>query len=133
MPDRSAAPIQSMRTRLDSGDCGTSRCAATAAGRAIKLIQNSHETSRLSAITPDSGNPMPAPIPMIALTSPSPVAIRSGGKVSRMIPKASGKTPPATPWMTRPAIRTPIEPARAQTTPPSENSSSTSVRTRPLP
>ena len=87
----------------------------------------------MSTITPDSGSPMPAPMPKIALTSPSPVAIRSGGNVSRMIPNASGKTPPATPWMTRPAISTPIEFASAQTTPPSENSSSTSVSTRPLP
>jgi hypothetical protein len=122
-----------MRTRLDSGEAGTSRCAASAAGSATRLIQNNQETPRLSAITPDSGSPMPAPMPMIALTSPRPEAIRSRGKVSRMMPKASGNTPPATPWITRPAISTPIEGASAHTTPPSENSRSTSVSTRPLP
>src|SRR5215213_645267 len=131
--DRTAAPTQSMRIRLDSGDAGTRRCAASAAGSAIRLIQNSHSTPIPSAITPESGSPMPAPMPRIALTSPRPLATLSGGNVSRMIPNASGNTPPATPWITRPRISNAIECARAHTTPPTENSSSTSVRTRPLP
>ena len=38
-----------------------------------------------------------------------PVATFSGGNSSRMIPKASGKTAPPTPWITRPAISMPIE------------------------
>ena len=109
------------------------RWAASAAGSAIRLIQKSHWTPIPSAITPESGSPMPAPMPRIALTRPRPVATLSGGKVSRMIPNASGKTPPATPWITRPAIRTAIEWARAHTTPPTAKSSSTSVSTRPLP
>ncbi len=131
--ERIAAPSQSMRRRSDAGDCGTSRCAASAAGRAIRLIQKSHSTPRPSAITPDSGSPMPAPMPRMALTRPSPLATRSGGNVSRMIPKASGNTPPATPWITRPAIRRAIVWESAQTTPPAENTSSVSVSTRPLP
>ena len=108
-----AAPTRAIR--------GTSRCAASAAGSAIRPIQNSHSMPRSSAITPDSGRPMPAPMPRIALTSPSPLAARSGGKVSRMIPNASGKTPPATPWITRPAISRAIVCDSAQTTPPAEN------------
>ena len=122
--ERIAAPSQSMRRRPDAGDCGTRRCAASAAGSAIRLIQNSHSTPMPSAITPDSGSPMPAPMPRIALTSPSPLATRSGGNVSRMIPNASGKTPPATPWITRPRSARAIECDSAHTTPPAENSSS---------
>ena len=118
---------------LDAGDAGTRRWAARAAGSAIRLIQKSHCTPMPSAITPESGRPMPAPIPRIALTSPSPEATLSGGNVSRMIPKARGKTPPATPWITRPTISTAIECARAQTTPPTEKRISTSVSTRPFP
>ena len=42
-------------------------------------------------------------MPNVALMPPIAVATRSGGKVSRMIPNASGKIPPPTPWMTRPS------------------------------
>ena len=122
-----------MRMRLDAGDAGTRRWAASAAGSAIRLIQKSHWTPMPSAITPESGSPMPAPIPRIALTSPRPLATLSGGNVSRMIPNASGKTPPATPWITRPKISTAIECASAHTTPPTEKRINTSVSTRPLP
>ena len=73
------------------------------------MIQKIHATSKLSTMTPDSGSPIPPPIPKIALTSPSPVATRSGGNVSRTMPKASGNTPPATPWITRPTSSSSIE------------------------
>ena len=53
--------------------------------------------------------------------------------MSRTIPNASGKTPPATPCSTRPAITTSIEPASALITAPTENSSSTTVSVLPLP
>ena len=122
-----------MRVRATGADSGISRCAASAAGSAIRLIQNSHEMSKLSTITPDSGSPMPPPMPKIAVIVPRPVATRSGGNVSRTMPNASGNTPPATPWTMRPAISTPIELASAHTTPPSENMTSTTVSTRPLP
>src|SRR4051812_15008278 len=49
------------------------------------------------------------------------------------MPNASGKTPPAAPCRTRPAITTSILGASALITPPAENSSSTVIRTRPLP
>ena len=97
------------------------------------MIQKIHATSKLSTMTPDSGSPIPPPIPKIALTSPSPVATRSGGNVSRTMPKASGNTPPATPWITRPTSSSSIELLSAHTTPPNENTSSTTVRVRPLP
>ena len=58
---------------------------------------------------------------------------RSRGKVSRMIPKASGNTPPATPCTTRPAISRPIDPAKAHTADPTENTSIVRVSTRPFP
>ena len=108
-------------------------CAATAAGAAIRLIQNSHSSAKLSTITPDSGSPIPPPMPKIALTMLRPPAIWSRGNVSRTIPNASGKTPPATPCSTRPAITTSIVGASALITAPSENSASTAVSIRPLP
>ena len=48
----------------------------------------------------------PPPIPSSADISPMPPATRSRGNSSRMIPKASGKMPPPTPWITRPTTIT---------------------------
>ena len=132
-PERITAPIQSTRASRTGGDGGTSRYAANAAGSAKRLIQNSHWRSRLSTITPESGRPMPPPMPKIALIMLRPPGIWSRGNVSRTIPKASGKTPPATPCSTRPAITTSIEPASALITAPKEKITSTAVRIRPLP
>ena len=116
------------------GEGGTSRREASAAGKAItQPIQKSHDTSRFSTITPASGSPIPAPIPNIALSRPIAPGTRSRGKVSRMIPKASGNTPPATPCTTRPAISSSIDGASAHTTDPTEKVSIVSVSTRPLP
>jgi hypothetical protein len=89
--------------------------------------------SMLSTITPAIGMPMPPPIPNTALITPMPIATRAGGNVSRTIPNASGKTAPATPWITRPAISTSIELASPATTEPTANVTSTAVSTRPLP
>ena len=62
-----------------------------------------------------------------------PRATRSRGNSSRMIPKASGKTAPPAPWMTRPRISTSIELASAATSvpTPSMHSDATSVRSLP--
>src|SRR5215217_6187084 len=76
---------------------------------------------------------MPPPMPNIAESVPMATERRSGENSSLMIPNAKGNTPPATPWMTRPAITTSIEPASAATTEPAQNSSSTPESTRPLP
>ena len=131
--ERSAAPSQSMRGRWPAGSGGMSRYAASAEGSAIRLIPNSQLVPSVSAITPDSDRPMPPPMPKIALIMPSPAGMRSRGNVSRTMPNARGKTPPAIPWITRPAMTTPIERPRTHTIAPHENSSRTAVRTRPLP
>ena len=72
-------------------------------------------------------------MPNVALIPPIAVATRSGGNVSRMIPNASGKIPPPTPWITRPTTSTPSDGASAQTTLPAAKTSSTIVSTRPRP
>ena len=55
-------------------------------------------------ITPERTMPMPPPTPRIAESRPIPPATFSRGNSSRTMPKASGKMPPATPWMKRAAI-----------------------------
>ncbi len=102
--ESTTAPSQSTRARSTGGEGGTSRCAANAIGSEMRLIQNSQLTSKLSTTMPASGRPMPAPIPNDALSSPIPAATLGRGKVSRITPKASGKTPPAMPWIARPAM-----------------------------
>lgn len=132
-PLSTAAPAQSMRAARRWAGAGIMRCAASAAGRATRPIQNSHDRSVLSTISPDSGRPMPPPMPNIALSTPMPRPTRSRGKVSRMIPKASGNTPAPTPWSTRPEMTTPMLWASPQTTEPAAKVSSTRASTRPLP
>ena len=106
---------------------------ANAAGSASSPIQKSQEMSVLSTMAPDSGRPMPPPMPNIAEIIPMATERRSAGSSSLMIPKASGNTPPATPWITRPAMTISIEPASADTIEPKEKMSSTPVSTRALP
>src|SRR3954469_18188204 len=72
-------------------------------------------------------------MPKIPLIMLSPPGTCSRGNVSRTTPNASGKTPPATPCSTRPAITTSIEFASALITAPALNTVSTAVSTRPLP
>jgi hypothetical protein len=131
--ESTTAPSQSTRARSTGGEGGTSRCTANATGSEMRLIQNSQLTSKLSTTTPASGRPMPAPMPNDALSSPIPAANLGRGKVSRITPKASGNTPPAMPWIARPAMTTPIDVASAHTTEPSAKASITPVSTRPLP
>ena len=106
---------------------------ANAAGRAIRPSQKSHDASSASTIRPAITSPTPPPMPNVALIPPIAVDTRSGGNVSRMIPNASGKMPPPTPWMTRPSTSTPSDGASAHTALPAANASSTMVRTRPRP
>ncbi len=61
------------------------------------------------------------------------VATRSRGNSSRMIPKASGKIAPATPWIARPAMSISIECDSAPTSEPIANTPSTASSTRSLP
>ena len=108
---------------------GRSARSRTRAGSAISPSQNSHEASSASTIGPAITSPTPPPMPNVALIPPIAVGTRSGGNVSRMIPNASGKIPPPTPWMTRPATSTPSDGASAHTTLPAAKTSSTIVRT----
>ena len=78
-------------------------------------------------------SPTPPPMPNVALIPPIAVATRSGGNASRMIPNASGKIPPPTPWMMRPATSRPSDGASAQTALPPAKISSTTVSTLPRP
>ncbi len=87
----------------------------------------------MSTITPLSTSPAPPPIPNVAEISPMPVETRSGGNSSRMIPKASGNTAAAMPWIARPAIRTSIECESAQTSEPSAKTESAITSMRSLP
>ena len=87
----------------------------------------------MSAIGPASTNPAPAPTPSSADISPIPPATRSRGNSSRMIPNASGKIPPAAPWITRPMSITVSVPATAVTSVPTQSSANTSTSSRSLP
>ena len=62
-----------------------------------------------------------------------PVATRSRGNSSRMMPKASGKTAPPAPCTTRPAIMTPIVVASAEISVPAPRVASTPTSMRSLP
>jgi hypothetical protein len=62
-----------------------------------------------------------------------PRATRLRGNSSRMIPKASGKTAPPAPWMTRPAISTVIEVASAATSVPAPSTTSEATSVCSLP
>jgi hypothetical protein len=130
----SPAPSQSTFAPGTRGERGTSRITPTTAGSAmIRPLQNSHGTPACSASTPAIGRPMPPPTPKIALKSPIAPATRSRGNVSRMIPKASGKMPPATPETVRPAMTQPMSGASAHMAEPRHSRPSTTGRTRSLP
>ena len=64
---------------------------------------------------------------------PMPPATRSRGNSSRMIPKASGKMPPAAPWITRPTSITASVVESAETSVPAASSTSTIISRRSLP
>ena len=116
------------------GDCGTSSATPTIAGKAMMTpLQNSHGTPACSARTPDIGSPIPPPTPNTALSRPIAPATRAGGNVSLMIPKASGKMPPAAPEIARPAMTQPMLGASAHMIEPMQSSARTIGRTRSLP
>ena len=70
---RTAARRRASRpARRAGGEGGISRCAAQRRGQRDRLIQNSHARSTLSTITPDSGSPMPPPMPKMALIMRQP-------------------------------------------------------------
>ncbi len=79
------------------------------------------------------GGPAAAPTPRLTDSAPIAVIIRPGGNVSRITPYASGNTPPATPWSTRPAIAGPRLPVRAQRIDPAQKMAATTASIRPRP
>ncbi len=82
---------------------------------------------------PASTIPSPPPIPSSPETSPMLPGTRSRGNSSRMIPKASGKTAPPTPWIARARIRTGSVVARAASSVPPASPVSTTRSVRFLP
>ncbi len=76
---------------------------------------------------------MPAPTPRIADSSPIAPATFSRGNSSRTIPNASGKIPPAAPWMKRATMITPSELETAASSVPPERISSVRSSRRSLP
>ncbi len=96
---------QLIRPGTRTGDSGTKRQVQNAAGTISSSgIQNSQCQLRRSTTRPPATMPTPAPTPRIAEIKPIPPATFSRGNSSRMIPNASGKIPPATPWITRATI-----------------------------
>ena len=127
-------PIQSTLAPGMRGERGTSSATPTIAGKAMMTpLQNSHGTPACSARMPDIGRPIPPPTPNTALSRPIAPATRSGGKVSLMIPNASGKMPPAAPEIARPAMTQPMLGASAHMIEPMHRSPRTIGRTRSLP
>ena len=102
--DRSAAPPQSIRAGDLTGDSGTTGASRRRRSRPPRArTRRSSGRTRWSTIRPLSTSPAPPPIPKVAEIRPMPVATRSRGNSSRMIPKASGNTAPAAPCTARPA------------------------------
>ena len=132
--ESSAAPPQSIRVRSRAGDGGTTRWTRNAAGSASSPIQNSHEMSALSTIAPDSGRPMPPPMPNIAEIIPMATERLLGRDFVVDDPEGEREHPAATPWMTRPAMTISIEPARARRrSSRTRRAAARAVRTRALP
>ena len=99
----------------------------------ISGSQKSQWKDRLSAIGPARITPRPPPTPSSADMSPMPPATRARGNSSRMIPKASGKIPPAAPWMTRASSITARVVESAASTVPAVSSARTITSSRCLP
>ena len=72
-------------------------------------------------------------MPRIAEISAMPLAIRSRGNSSRMMPNASGKIAPPKPWMTRATIITLMFVASAASSVPAASTPSETTSVRSLP
>ena len=72
-------------------------------------------------------------MPKMAEIRPMPVATRSRGNSSRMMPKQSGKMPPPRPWSTRPATMPPMEVATPERALPAAKMPSETTSIRRLP
>ncbi len=105
-----AAASQFTRPGARTGDSGIQRhVQAAAITMTISGIQNSQCQPSCSEMIAPSTSPRPPPTPRIEDIRPMLPATRSGGNSSRAIANASGKMPPATPWITRATISIPSE------------------------
>jgi hypothetical protein len=95
--------------------------------------QNSQCQLRCSSMSPPTTRPRPPPTPRIADISPMLPATRSAGNSSRAIANASGKMPPATPWMTRVTISVGSDSDRAASSVPAERTIRVHTSSRCLP
>ena len=77
--------------------------------------------------------PNPLPTAIIADESPMAPATFSRGNSSRMIPNASGSTPPPAPWIRRATISSPIECATAPSPVPTPSATRVTTNIRSLP
>ena len=110
------------------------RQAHTAAATMIGSgIQNSQCQFRCSSMSPPTTSPRPPPTPRMADISPMLPATRSAGNSSLAIPNASGKMPPATPWMTRATMSIASEADRAASRVPAASVSRVHTSSRCLP
>ena len=130
----SAAASQFTWPGVRTGDSGTNRHVQNAASSVTTSgAQNSQCQLRCSTMTAPSTRPRPPPTPRIAEITPMLPATLSAGNSSRVIENARGKMPPATPWITRAAIRTASEFASAASSVPAASTSSVYSSSRSLP
>ncbi len=129
-----AAAVQFTLPGERIGDSGMKRQAQAAATSMIGSgIQNSQCQFRCSSMSPPTTSPRPPPTPRMADISPMLPATRSAGNSSLAIPNASGKMPPATPWMTRATMSIPSDVDRAASSVPAASVSSVHTSSRCLP
>ena len=96
-------------------------------------IQNRKCQFRCSSMSPPTTRPKPPPIPRMADIKPMLPGTRSCGNSSRTMENASGKIPPATPWMTRATISTASDWDSPASTVPTESTTSVHTSSRCLP
>ena len=129
-----AAASQLTRPGVRTGDSGMNFQVANAPASVITSgIQNSQCQPRCSSISAPTTSPAPAPTPRIEDMSPMLPGTFSRGNSSRTIAKASGKMPPATPWMTRATMSMPSDCETAASSVPKLSTSSVHSSSRSLP
>ena len=77
--------------------------------------------------------PAPPPTAVMAATTPTPVATRSWGNSSRMMPKARGRTAAPMPWMARATMSTTMDCASPASADPTARARRVTTSIRSLP
>ena len=132
--DSSAAPSQSTRGPRRAATRGHDAAPTpNAAGSAMSPIQNSQATPSVVDDHARDQQPDAAADAERRAQPPIALATRSGGNVSRMIPNASGKMPPPTPWIDAPGDEQPIDGASAHIDAPTPKTEQHDGSTRALP